>query len=95
MAKIGSQNVTADAVVGVSGRPCRVYSMDVLSGGTAAVVILRNGTAATATAFAQHDGTISKGTHTDWPKGLFFPAGCFCDIDANTTYATVGFENEF
>lgn len=96
MARLGSQNISnqTDVAVGVSGRGCRVYSLTVQSGGTAAVVILRNGTSASGTAYAQLDGTISKTIIMNWAGGLWFPGGCFCDVDANTTYATVGYEHE-
>lgn len=87
----GSQLVTADAIVGSSGVPIRIFSMNILSGGTAGVVILRNGTTVSSTIYAQATAAvISAGNQVNFgEKGLFFPAGCFCDIDANVTSCLV------
>ena len=91
----GTQLVTADAAIGVSGKPVRVFSAAVLSGGGGAgIVIFRNGTSATSTIYAQIDGTTSKGTQAEWLGGILFPAGCFCDIDANVTSVAVNFTTE-
>lgn len=91
----GTQLITADGVVGVSGKPVRVFSVGVISGGGGAgQVILRNGTAGTDTARVQVDGTTSLGTQAEWTGGVLFPAGCFADINANTTSVAVNFSME-
>lgn len=91
----GSQYFTADGVVGVIGRPCRVFSVHLLSGGTASTTTLKNGTTTSGTVYVQLDGTISKGTTFNaGPAGIRFPGGCFVDVDANATSVLVEFENE-
>lgn len=92
----GSQLVTADIAVGVSGKPCRVFGIHAISaGGGGTVAILRNGIAATATIYAQETGTTSTGkTFNYGPYGILFPAGCFCDVDANVTSVLVSFRME-
>lgn len=89
----GSQNVTADGVIGTSAAPTRVYSAHVISsGGGAASVLLRNGTSTGGTIYLQLDGTTSKGvTFTFGTHGQVFPAGCFVDVDGNTTSVLVAF----
>ena len=90
----GSVRLTADAVVGVSGKPVRVYSavMHSGSGGTGELV-LRNGTAATGTIYVQEAGTAASKTKTyNFTGGLTFPGGCFFDKDANTAAVVVNYE---
>ena len=93
LGSVGSQSVSnqTDIAIGGAGKPIRVFSAHVLSGGTAATVSLRNGTSASATVFVQIDGVISKGATLTFPEGLLFPAGCFADVDANTVDLTVAF----
>ena len=96
-ANSGTQNISnqTDLAIGTSASPTRVFYAECLSGGTAATVILRNGTSATATAFSQIDGTINKSASRYYgPDGLYFPAGCFADVDANTTYLSIVYKQE-
>jgi len=88
-----SQLVTADAAVGTSGASTRIYSIHIISGGGgAAVVSLRNGTSASATIYVTETGTTSTGkTITFGTYGAVFPAGCFVDVDTNTTSVLVSF----
>lgn len=91
----GTQNfTTTDLVLGKGGRPCRVYSASLLSGGTASVVALRNGTSASATVQVQLDGVISKSTFWSDANGLLFTNGCFVDVDANTAALAISFTEE-
>lgn len=92
----GSQSfTTSDVVIGTSGKPTRVFSMNFVSGGTAGVILLRNGTSASATAFVREDGVISSGKTINYGQtGIFFPAGCFLDLDANVTAGVVSFAQE-
>jgi hypothetical protein len=96
MGRPGTQLITTtDAAVGISGRPCRIYSIGLLSDGTAGVLILRNGTSTGGTAVIQIDGTINKmSTPIDFAQGLLFPAGCYMDADTHCTGGFISFENE-
>jgi hypothetical protein len=85
---------TSDLALGTEGKPTRVFSVDFLSGGTASVVILRNGTTTGGENYVQLDGTISKATHWSDPAGKLFPKGCFVDVDANTAACSVSFIQE-
>lgn len=89
----GSQLVTADAVVGTSGAPTRVFSIHIISGGGgAAVVSLRNGTTTSGTIYVTQTGTTSTGaTFPFGAYGQVFPAGCFVDVDTNTTSVLVAY----
>ena len=87
----GSQLITADGVVGVSGQAKIVYCIHIISGGTAAVVSLRRGTAVTDTIGVTQTGTISTGATFNYEGGLFFPGGCYVDVDANTTSVLVAY----
>lgn len=91
----GTQSITnqTDVAIGVSGKSVRVKCAHLLSGGTASTVTLRNGTSASGTAYVQLDGTISKGITTFFgPDGIYFPGGCFADVDANTVALTIAYE---
>lgn len=93
----GSQLFSADGQVGSSGTPAvRVFMMHVISNSavTAPVVSLRNGTTAGATAYVTQTGVAVAGqgtTFTFGTQGIVFNAGCFCDVDANTTSALITF----
>jgi hypothetical protein len=83
-----------DAAIGPSGKPIRIFSISVLSGGTAAVVKLFNGTDASGVIWLQVDGTINKAVTVDFANGILFPAGCFADVDANTVSLIVACSSE-
>src|SRR4051812_37811186 len=90
----GSQLFTADGAVGTSGVAARVFTVHVISssGATAPVLALRNGTSASATVYIQQTGTATVGAGNTFhfgTQGVLFPAGCFCDVDSNTTSALV------
>ena len=82
--------MTADAAIGNSGVPTRIFSIHIISGGTAAIVSLRDGISASATAWITETGTISTGkTFAYGTYGALFPDGCFVDVDSNTTSVLV------
>lgn len=90
----GTQLVTADAAIGTSGQPARVYNVHLFSsGGGGGSVALRNGTSTAGTIYVQLDGTTSKGITVDFGTyGYMFPAGCFVDLlDGNTTSILVSY----
>lgn len=88
----GSTYLTADGVVGTSGKPIRVLSATFLSDGTAGIFVLRNGAADTATVYVQHGGTISQTVTVNFGAGLTFPAGCFFDKGTNVVSAAIEYE---
>lgn len=89
----GTQVITADGVVGAAGVAVRIFAIHILSGGGgAAVVSLKTGSVVGGTAWITETGTTSTGkTFSYGTQGVFFPNGCFCDVDTNTTSVTVTF----
>lgn len=92
---IGSQQRTTDGVIGTSGKKIRVYEVIVRSeAGGGAVVSLYNNTSATGTALDIVNGTASLTVRIAYVGGLLFNSGCFIDVDTNTTWVTVIYEQE-
>ena len=89
----GTQNITADGVVGTSGAVTRLFNMHVIStGGGGAVINVRNGTLVTDTIFIKETGTVSTGKTFDYGlHGHVFSSGCYVDIDGNTTSVAVNY----
>lgn len=91
----GSQTLTADGVVGDSGAPTRVFSATWICDNTTNVnLVLRNGTSASGAVYVQQAGTNGKSVTQNWHNGLFFPGGCFFDIDADVDSATIEYRTE-
>lgn len=82
------------AAIGKSGDPIRVVSAQVTSGGTASVLSLYNGTAASGTPLWQGAGTINETTTpATFPAGgLYFPSGCFASYDAQGNGCNIQYE---
>jgi len=83
----GTQRVTADAVVGVSGAPTIVWRVEAVSG-TTPTLDFKNGAAATDTAWAKQ---ITTSNQDYGPSGLFFPAGCYADVDGTSPVYVVSY----
>ena len=82
--------------VGRAGIPVRIYSVELISGGSASTVKLFNGTDNTAgTQYGQVDGVASKSVVVNYEFGKRFPAGCYLGTDANTGYVSVSYSQEF
>jgi len=91
----GTQRITtSDSAIGTSGRRIRVYCVSLLSGATASVLALRNGTSTAGNIFEQVDGIAIQSVTKNYAGGLSFPAGCFADVDANITSATFIYSEE-
>jgi hypothetical protein len=92
----GSQLISADGVVGVSGKPIRIFNIHIISGaGGAAVVNLRSGAAVGGTIRIKETGIIDTGkTFSYGKRGFLFEAGCYCDVDTNTTSVLVQYVQE-
>lgn len=90
---IGSVRLAADGVVGISGKPIRVHSVEMLNDASVGELVLRNGTADSATIYVKKNGVTVSDTDTyQWTGGMLFPAGCFFDKDTNTVAAVISFE---
>lgn len=85
----GTVRITADSALITSGLPVRVYAVNLVSGGSGSTLILRNGTSTSGDAYEQVDGSASQSVTKNYAGGLLFPAGCFADVDANISYATI------
>lgn len=91
----GSESHTADSVVGVSGRPIRLWAVNMLSGGTAGQLVLRNGTSDSSAIWVREVGTVSTGKTVHYgAMGILFPLGLFYDDDSNFTGVTFEFSDE-
>ncbi len=91
----GSVRITADGVIGRSGLPVRIYSVSLISGGTASVLSLLDGTSASGNQQVSITGTVNTGVVVNFAGGLRFPNGCFADVDSNIASATFVFNTEF
>lgn len=90
----GTQAITSgtDAAIGASGVAVRVFTVHLISDGTATVTSLRNGTSASSTAYATETGTVSTGKTINYgTQGMLFPAGCFLDVDSHCIGGIVTF----
>lgn len=87
----GTQLVTADGVVASAGTAVRVFTIHILSGGGgAAVVSLRTGSVVGGAIWVTETGTVSTGKTIQYgTQGIWFPNGCYVDVDANTTSVAV------
>ena len=85
----GTTRLTADGLVGASGKRVRVFSIHLVSGATASTTTFKNGTGTGGTAYCQVDGVASQGVTLNFAGGLSFPDGCFMDTDANISYCVV------
>lgn len=73
-----------DAAIGSSGIAVRIFTVHLISDGTATVTSLRNGTSSSATIYATETGTVSTGKTINYgTQGMLFPAGCFLDVDSH------------
>lgn len=88
MARGTSTRIVADGVIGVSGKPTRLYGLLIESGATPGLISVYNGTDTTGTVIlpslsgAANQGKVVEGIPAE---GIFFPGGVYVDIDANTT----------
>jgi hypothetical protein len=91
----GTESHTADSAVGTSGKPIRLWAVNMLSGGTAGQLVLRNGTADSDAIWVREVGTVSTGkTVTYGSTGFLFPEGLFYDDDSNFTSVVFQFTEE-
>ncbi len=88
----------AGQAIGTLGRPIRVYTVHIISGGTAGIIKLHNGTSTSDTLVVQETcAVVSTGNTINYGDyGILFPAGCFYEevVDGNVTSTLVTFEEE-
>jgi hypothetical protein len=90
----GATRLTADGLVGTSGKPIRVFAVHLVSGATASTTTLKLGTSTAGTAYLQVDGLASQGVTINIAGGLRFPTGCYMDTDANISYCVIVYTEE-
>lgn len=90
----GTQRITADSAIGPSGKPIRLFCVSLVSGGTASVLSLLDGTSTGGTQFVSITGTVSTGTVINFAGGMRFPNGLYADVDTNISSATFVFDYE-
>ena len=92
--KGGYQRRTTDGVIGISGQPVRVYGANITSGASAGSVIFYDGTDGTGIARLEEVGepNITVGVKNIPSGGLYFPAGCYVDLDAQASDVQVEYE---
>lgn len=91
----GSISVTSDSIIGTTGRPIRLWAVNMLSGGTAGELVLRNGSTASDSIWVREQGTVSTGKTVEYgSQGILFPNGMFYDDDSNFTSVTIQYSEE-
>lgn len=91
----GSVRITGSGAIGSSGMAQRVFSISLISGGTASVLSLYDGTSASGNLQISFTGTASTGAVVNFAGGMRFPNGCFASVDGNISSATIVFCREF
>lgn len=91
----GIQTRTTDGIIGISGTPKRVFWIHIISGGTASVLAVYNGTGTSGTQLLSLTGAASTGQTFNFAGGARFPLGCYLDVDSNVTSVTVSYTEEF
>lgn len=92
----GQKTLTASAVLGVSGKPVRVFGYTMRSGaGGSGIVQLFDGTSNSGQERWKGTGNIDDGAIAVFPaEGKFFPSGCYVQLDANVSYADFDYRQE-
>lgn len=91
----GTKQLTVSGEVGTAGKPIRVYSFSVLSGGTAGTSTLKTNGSSGTTLYTYLCGTVSVDNYFPLgTKGMLFPQGCYWTKDTNSTDIKVNYEVE-
>jgi len=92
---IGSQKITADGVIGTSGKKIRVYGFIIRAGsGGTSVVSIYDGTSTGGVLMDTINIATSTTERPMYCGGLYFGSGCYVDIDTNTSFVTAIYEQE-
>ena len=88
----------AGQAIGPSGAKVRVFFAHMISGATAGIIKLYNGTSTSGTIYIQETApTVSTGNDFNYGEyGVLFPNGCFYEevVDANVTSTLISYEVE-
>lgn len=92
----GSTRITASGVVGVSGKPVRIYGFTARSGASGpGIVTLYNGTSTSGTEKYRFQGNIDASADKVFAtEGKHFPGGCYADLDADIQYIDFDYVQE-
>jgi hypothetical protein len=92
----GSVRITAAGVVGVSGKPVRVFGFTTRSGaGGPGTCTLYDGTSTGGTEKYRFQGNTDASADKVFNTvGKFFPNGCYADFDADVTYVDFDYVQE-
>ena len=92
----GSVRITAAGVVGVSGKPVRIYGFTMRSDSDGpGFVTLYNGTATTGTEkYRMQGNTDASADKVFAAEGKHFPGGCYADIDGDVAYVDFDYVQE-
>lgn len=91
---IGSQKITADGVIGTSGRKIRVYGFIVRAGGSDTVVAVHDGTSTSGAQVDAINVSASTTNRVTYPGGLLMTNGCYLNVDANTSFVVAIYSHE-
>lgn len=91
----GSGLIGPAIIAGASPRPIRLFSVVLMSGGTASVLSLLDGTTSGGTEYVNITGTASTGSVVNFAGGLRFPDGLYATVDGNISYAVLSFTEEY
>lgn len=92
----GSTRITAAGVVGVSGKPVRIYGFTMRSGaGGSGTVTLYNGASTAGIEKYRLQGNADASADKVFPtEGKHFPSGCYADLDADVQYVDFDYVQE-
>ena len=91
----GSETLTADGVVGISGKPVRIFSIYWVKEAGAETMVVRSGTSASGDIIIEQVSTANDGNFLDLGgEGILFPSGAFYDEGTAITSATFTFRTE-
>lgn len=91
----GTETFTADGAVIDSGAKVRIFNVTWVSGATAGILQLFNGTSATGTPYFSEAGTANQSKTVNFENGMVFANGCYVDINANCSLAILQCRAEF
>lgn len=87
----GSAYLTVSGSVGVASKPKMIYSLCIISGATASVVLLQDN-GSSGTIYISVKGAINTGVVFFFENGLFFPDDCYYTADGHQTSVLISYD---